>query len=638
MRIKQVEPTFYHILRKSSILLLLIGALFFLVLFSIGMESIKASNLNIYLLLLLTFVLTFITVYLVIQQTLKQSYSQLLIEKERLKVTNEFRQSLAILPALLYRFRKNEAGEMIVSYHEGKRAEEIGLTTDKVKGMLVKDFLHKEIYETAILPFERAFAGNVVEFRVKTDTHIYEHTVTPVFAPSTKEVVEISGYGVDITAHELANKKMKDLTEFDQLTGLYNREKYAQVVERFIQEENGNKQITILLIDLDDFKHINDTLGHSVGDQLLIHVSNKLRKMFFPDHYLFRFGGDEFVVLIAHATSREEIQEVCQNIIQEIKEPIQISDQQLFTSASIGIAFYPEHATDSKSLLKQADLAMYKAKNEGKNNYFIYSKEMMHETIERIEMQKSLRLAIENKEFTLYYQPQIDVLTNQVVGVEALLRWYHPTKGFVSPLEFIPIAEESGMIQEIGEWVIRAACEQYSSWKEKGFEIPISVNLSAKQFKQVNLSGMIQDIIEETNMNPSHLTIEITESTSMEDVQFTINLLEDLQKKGIEISIDDFGTGYSSLSYLQKLPINCLKIDRSFIQGIESRTSGIALVKTIIDLAQNLNFSVIAEGVETIEQRDILSELGCHKIQGFVYSKPINSDEIMELLNGKIII
>nr|WP_239454309.1 EAL domain-containing protein [Bacillus suaedaesalsae] len=431
---------------------------------------------------------------------------------------------------------------------------------------------------------------------------------------------------------------MKDLTEYDQLTGLYNRDKYAQVVERFIQEENENKQITILLIDLDDFKHINDTLGHSTGDQLLINVSNKLRELFLPDHDLFRLGGDEFVVLITHAITRDETINICQNIIQIIKEPISIGDHQLYTSASIGIAFYPEHATDSKFLLKQADLAMYRAKNEGKNNYFIYSKEMMDETIERIEMQKSLRHAVENQEFTLYYQPQIDVLTNDVVGVEALLRWYHPTKGFVSPLEFIPIAEETGMIQEIGEWVLRKACEQFSRWKVEGYEVPISVNLSAKQFKQVNLSVMIQDIIEETNMDPTCLTIEITESTSMEDVQFTISLLEELQNKGIEISIDDFGTGYSSLSYLQKLPINCLKIDRSFIQGIESRTNGIALVKTIIDLAENLNFSVIAEGVETIEQRDILSNLGCHKIQGFVYSKPITAEEIMSLMNNKIAI
>ncbi|MBM6618093.1 EAL domain-containing protein [Bacillus suaedaesalsae] len=638
MKIKKAEPTFYHILRKSAILLLLIGALFFLVLFSIGTDRIKSSDITIYVLLLLTFLLSFFTVYLVIRQALNQSNTQLLIEKEKLKIVNEFRESLSILPALLYRIKKNADGEMVVVYHEGKRAEEIGLTTENVKGMPIKEFLHKDIYETTILPFERAFTGNVVEFRVKTDTHIYEHTVTPIFDPATKEVIEISGYGVDITAHELANKKMKDLTEYDQLTGLYNRDKYAQVVERFIQEENENKQITILLIDLDDFKHINDTLGHSTGDQLLINVSNKLRELFLPDHDLFRLGGDEFVVLITHAITRDETINICQNIIQIIKEPISIGDHQLYTSASIGIAFYPEHATDSKFLLKQADLAMYRAKNEGKNNYFIYSKEMMDETIERIEMQKSLRHAVENQEFTLYYQPQIDVLTNDVVGVEALLRWYHPTKGFVSPLEFIPIAEETGMIQEIGEWVLRKACEQFSRWKVEGYEVPISVNLSAKQFKQVNLSVMIQDIIEETNMDPTCLTIEITESTSMEDVQFTISLLEELQNKGIEISIDDFGTGYSSLSYLQKLPINCLKIDRSFIQGIESRTNGIALVKTIIDLAENLNFSVIAEGVETIEQRDILSNLGCHKIQGFVYSKPITAEEIMSLMNNKIAI
>ncbi|KAA0546666.1 EAL domain-containing protein [Bacillus sp. BGMRC 2118] len=638
MKLKEVEPTFYHILRKSAILLLLLGALLFLVLFSIGNERILASAINLYLLLFFTILLSFFTVYLVIRQTLLQSHTQLQIEKEKLEITNEFRSSLAILPALLYRFKKNDEGEMVVVYHEGKRAEELGVTTESVKGMPVIEFLHKNVYETAILPFERAFAGNIVQFHVKTDTHIFEHTVTPIYDQATKKIIEISGYGVDITAHELANKKMKDLSEYDQLTGLFNRDKYSQVVERFIQKDSENKHITILLIDLDDFKHINDTLGHSVGDQLLIQVSNKLRELFLPEHDVFRLGGDEFVVLITHSITRDEAKEICKSIIEIIKEPIEIGDHQLYTSASIGIAFYPEHATDSKTLLKQADLAMYRAKNEGKNDYFIYSKEMMDETIEKIEMQKSLRHAVEKGEFTLYYQPQIDVLTHEVVGVEALIRWYHPIKGFISPLEFIPIAEETGLIQEIGEWVLRAACEQYSRWKEEGYHIPISVNLSAKQFKQVNLSGMIQSIIEETNMDPSSLTIEITESTSMEDVQFTISLLEELQKKGIEISIDDFGTGYSSLSYLQKLPVNCLKIDRSFIQGIESRTSGIALVKTIIDLAENLNFSVIAEGVETIEQRDILSNLGCHKVQGFVYSKPVMAGEIISLVNKKIAI
>jgi diguanylate cyclase (GGDEF)-like protein len=566
---------------------------------------------------------------------MKQSNTQLLIDREKLAFAEEYRQTLAILPALMYRFKKNADGEIIFLYHEGKRAEEIGITTEKVKGKLVKD-VFKGAFETAVLPFERAFSGNVVEFQVRTDTHIFEHTVTPVFDHISGEVLEISGYGIDVTSKELASKRMKDLTDYDQLTGLYNREKYSGLVERFIHEEDETKKFTILLIDLDDFKHINDTLGHSVGDQLLITVANRLKGLFLPDHYLFRLGGDEFVVLLTSLTSREDINKIGKEVNQIIKEPITVGDHQLYTSASIGVSFYPEHASDAKSLLKQADLAMYRAKNEGKNNFFIYSKDMMHKTIERIEMQKSLRVAIEKEEFTLYYQPQIDVVTNKMVGVEALLRWFHPTKGSVSPGDFIPIAEESGMIQEIGEWVIRAACEQSSLWRERGIDIPISINLSAKQFKQANLVELIEQIIDDTMMDPSRLTIEITESTSMEDVQFTINLLQELQRKGIQISIDDFGTGYSSLSYLQKLPVNCLKIDRSFIQEIEAGTSGIALVKTIIDLAENLNFSVIAEGVETKEQKDILLQLGCQHVQGFIYSRPVQANEIIQLANKPI--
>jgi diguanylate cyclase (GGDEF)-like protein len=636
VKIKQVEPTFYHILRKSAILLMLKGAVLFLVLFVTGLEWMQQSSLKIYLTILFVFLLSFFTMFLVIRQAIKQSNSQLLVDKEKLALTNEFRQALAILPALMYRLKRDENGEIIIIYQEGKRAEELNFTTEKVKGKLLKEILQKEIFEMVVLPIERALSGNIVEFQVRTETHVFEHTVTPVFDQVTKEVVEVSGYGIDITAKELAKKKMKDLTEFDQLTGLFNRKKYSHLVERFIQED-VYKQITILLIDLDDFKHTNDTLGHTVGDQLLITVSNRLKDLFLPDHYLFRLGGDEFVVLFTTPISREDINKIGEKINLSMKKAICVVEHQLYTSASIGVALYPEHATDAKSLLKQADLAMYRAKNEGKNNLFIYSKDMMHKTIERIEMQKSLRVAIEKEEFTLYYQPQIDVLTNKMVGVEALLRWFHPKKGFISPADFIPIAEETGMmIQEIGEWVFRAACEQFSRWRDNGFEMPISVNLSAKQFKQANLVGMMELIIEETMMDPSRLTIEITESTSMEDVQFTINLLHDLQRKGIEISIDDFGTGYSSLSYLQKLPVNCLKIDQSFIQGIETSPSGIALVKTVIDLAQNLNFSVVAEGVETKEQKDILVKLGCHQIQGFIYSRPVSADEIIALASKPI--
>ncbi len=633
LKSEQVEPTLYHILKKTSILLFLMGMLFFFIVFFVDFEWEKNIDWQIYTIFFFIYALSFLTVLLIIKQAIHQSSMQVGGQNNNNSITNEFRQGLALLPDSMYQLQRIKNGDIIFSYHEGKRADELGITTEKVKGKLVKDIVTKEIFETIILPLERAFSGNVVEFQLRTETHVYEHTIKPLFDPITNEIIEVSGYGVDITVKELTEKRMKSLTDYDQLTGLFNREKYSQMVERLIKNDNEYKQISLLLIDLDDFKHVNDTLGHSVGDQLLIQAANRLKHLFFPDQFLFRLGGDEFAVLFTSSISREDITKNAQKIITTIREPIYVGDHQLFTSASIGLAIYPEHANDAKTLLKHADLAMYRAKNEGKNFFSIYSKDLMMLTIQKIEIQKALRVAIEKNEFSLYYQPQIDVYNQQVVGVEALIRWFHPKKGFISPLDFIPIAEETGMIQEIGKWVIQTACEQSRSWREQGVGVPVSVNLSAKQFRQTNLVEMIQEIMDETDMDPSCLNIEITESTSMHDVEYTINLLQEIQSKGIKISIDDFGTGYSSLSYLQKLPINCLKIDRSFVQAIESSTNGIALVKTIIDLAQNLNFSVIAEGVETVEQRDLLASLGCHNIQGYLYSPPIHPHEVIHFVN-----
>ncbi len=629
---KQVEPIFNNILRKTSILSILIWILLISIVFFVDFDFERHLNFEVYMIFFLIFAISYFIFLLVLQQAAHQSSKMMFIENEKIAIENQFSNTSSTLPVTMYHLKKGKNDGIFFTYHEGKMAVELDITTETVKGKLINEIMSKETFESIILPLERAFSGNNVEFQVRTDNHVYDHYAWPIYKPNSKIINEIRGYGIDVTLKDLTEKRMKSLTDYDQLTGLFNRKKYSQMVERFIKDIDQYKQISLMLIDLDDFKYVNDTLGHPVGDQLLIQVANRLKRLSLPEHYLFRLGGDEFAVLFTTSNSLEEINYNAKKIISGIRESIHVGSHQLNTTASIGISIYPDHANDAKALLKNADLAMYRAKNKGKNHYFIYSKDILLETIQRIEIQKALRTAIEKNEFILYYQPQIDSEHRRVVGVEALIRWHHPIKGFISPKDFIPIAEESGFILEIGEWVIRNACEQFRSWNKQGLKIPISVNLSAKQFRQENLVGMIQEILKETNMDPTYLSLEITESISMEDVQFTILILRELQSSGIKIAIDDFGTGYSSLSYLQQLPINCLKIDQSFIHEIESSNNKITLVKSIIDLAENLKFSVIAEGVEKMEQIKILEDLGCHQIQGFVYSPPVEAHEVFQFV------
>ena len=440
----------------------------------------------------------------------------------------------------------------------------------------------------------------------------------------------------DITKQKDAESKIKELIYYDTLTHLPNRRMFFKNFENLIShDKNSNSKITLLNIDLDGFKKINDNFGHDIGDKLLKKVADRLRKKIRKCQIIYRMGGDEFAIIIQNLSSREDISVISNRIRNFLKTPFRINDKEIFISASIGIAIYPYDGTNVNNLLKNSDIAMYKSKNRGKDIYSFFSEEMNFNTKITMEIETNLRNAIKNNEFQLYYQPKIDVLKNKVIGAESLLRWFKDGKQYMGPFEFICIAESTGFILEIDKWVLLTACTQIKNWAKIGIkDQKISVNISGKHFKQNRIIKTVKEVLKKVNIPKGTLEIEITEGAFMEDMEESIVILNELRAMGIEISIDDFGTGYSSLSYLKNLPIDRIKIDRSFISNILNGKKDAAIVKTIITMANLLDLYVIAEGVETLEQLELLSENGCSEIQGYYFSKPIPAIEYEDFVKN----
>ncbi|MEI7025117.1 EAL domain-containing protein [Paenibacillus sp. y28] len=436
----------------------------------------------------------------------------------------------------------------------------------------------------------------------------------------------------DITAEKQAKDKIKHLAYHDELTGLPNRRMFNELLLQYIEEgESQGGSFGVMVLDIDRFKMINDSLGHTYGDLFLQMVSDRISTGI-ADHEatLARMGGDEFT-LICRTTqdgAEAEIDALAKQIIHSLQQPFYLKDNDFYISASIGTALFPQHGTSSVELLKKADAAMYEVKKKGKNGHQFYSPMLDDQLLEKIELEAELRKAIDRNELIVYYQPQIHTRDNLMIGVEALVRWQHPTKGIISPGLFIPIAEETGLIIEIGTWVLREACRQMREWHLAGGPlIPVSVNLSSQQFHQPHLVDYIQAILKETDLAPQFLELEITESMMM-DAKISTGILKELSEIGIRISLDDFGTGYSSLSYLKTFPIHKLKIDRSFITDISLNENDQAIVATIISMAQHLNLDVVAEGIETKAQLDILTEKECREIQGYYFSQPLSAEDV----------
>lgn len=437
----------------------------------------------------------------------------------------------------------------------------------------------------------------------------------------------------DIVDKKITEARIERLAYFDGLTGLPNRSQMHETLEKFMEEDG--QLLALLFIDLDRFKPINDTMGHPVGDQVLKEVAQRLSASVRPQDLVARIGGDEFTVIMPGLSSLEEAMEeaidVSEMILHQMMQPYVIEDRQLYLSASVGVAMFPENAISGMDLLRNADTAMYHAKAMGKNNFQFYAEEMNIKAMERLELENNLHLALRRNEFELCFQAQWDIKENKLCGIETLLRWRRPNHGIVGPDKFIPIIEETGLIVPIGEWVLRAVCEQIIDWQETGYTVPkVAVNLSARQFKDTEMLDRICRIVNETGVDPELIELELTESILMDDVDRTLAVLNEARNMGFGLSIDDFGTGYSSLSYLKQFPVNNLKIDQSFIRNLPYNKEDGQITKTIVAMANNLGLGVIAEGVETQEQRQFLEEIGCYKVQGYMYSHPVPADVIAQ--------
>ncbi len=434
----------------------------------------------------------------------------------------------------------------------------------------------------------------------------------------------------DVTEEKRAQLQIEHLAYHDELTGLPNRRRFNQLLRELIEDsKRSGGGFAMMVLDLDRFKMINDSLGHTNGDIFLQEMSGRINKSIAQEAVtLSRLGGDEFTLLCHGMTDEQEISKLAERVIKAISVPYRLKDNDFYVTASIGIAVYPVHGDDGEKLLRNADAAMYEVKRVGKNGFQFFSTALNEELQEKLELEGDLRKALERGELQLFYQPQMRATDNQMIGVEALIRWHHPVKGVISPGLFIPIAEDTGIIYDIGTWVLRTACQQMKAWHDAGGPlIPVSVNLSSQQFHQSNLVELICGILDETGLEPHYLELEITESMMM-DAALSTGVLNELNRLGIRISLDDFGTGYSSLSYLKLFPIHKLKIDRSFITDITHNDNDKALVATIIAMAQNLNMNVIAEGIETKDQLDFLTANDCQEIQGYYFSRPLSAADV----------
>ncbi len=432
----------------------------------------------------------------------------------------------------------------------------------------------------------------------------------------------------------LLDEMISHQSYYDYLTALPNRqsfnEKLTFTLENLQQKE---KMLAVIFLDLDDFKHINDTLGHGIGDQLLLQIANRLQNYIRNQDFFARWGGDEFTFLLLDINNIDDVSNIAQTMLRSLDQPFKINQRELYIKASIGISVYPYDGKDTETLLKNAEAAMYLAKNKGRNNYQIYRPNMGIKANKRLLLNHSLYKALEQHEFLLYYQPQLDLKTNKILGLEALIRWQHPELGLVPPNQFIPVAEENGLIINIGKWVIKTACEQNIAWQKQGLSaVKIAVNLSGRQFQDRHLVTTISQILEETKLDPCYLEIEITESAALEDMGFAIAVLQALKKMGVHISMDDFGTGYSSLWSLKRLPLDKLKIDQSFIKDMMNNLNDVAIIKAVIAMGHGLKLQVIAEGIETAEQLAFLKSINCDAIQGYFFSRPLPPEEATKLL------
>ncbi|MGE4544868.1 MAG: EAL domain-containing protein [Pedobacter sp.] len=454
---------------------------------------------------------------------------------------------------------------------------------------------------------------------------------------TSQRPLSLTAYFSDVTSKKASEREIRQFAYCDALTGLPNRIALKKHMDQALKQASlGSEAIAVCMLDLDDFKQINDTSGHAKGDELLIQLTSRFRKLLNGRDTLARLGGDEFVLVLTDVQNFAEAAHRANEILTALSEtPFDLGEFQCYTSGSIGIALFPQNGRDSETLLKNADMAMYEAKKSGRNTYRFFTDEIHRKVIERHHLEAGLRRAIRNEEFFLVYQPQVDLRTGDIIAVEALVRWQHPETGVIAPGMFIPVAEETGLIHAMGDWILRTTCHQAMKWRHMGFPpMRMAVNLSAQQFRQPGLVERIEEALELSGLEPHFLELEITESVFMENLDNAIEILVDLKMRGVQISIDDFGTGYSSLSYLKNSPIDRIKIAQDFVRDIPADKDDAAIVETIMVMADRLGLKVIAEGVETEEQMMFLHQRGCFEMQGYYFARPMPVEKVESFLSN----
>ncbi len=530
----------------------------------------------------------------------------------------------------------NPAAKKLLMYNDDNL---LGVDYAAIQGVdkAVFPFDHSELYHAALA--QRSVQDDQQWF-YRSDGSCFpvEFTASPICNAKSESTGMVLVFQ-DISQRRETAEQLAYLAQYDSLTGLANRALFSNLLSQAIsRSDRHDHTLALLFLDLDRFKQVNDSLGHDAGDQLLQQVAQRLKSNTRDGDTVSRLGGDEFTVILEEVcTDTREAAIVAQKLLTSLNTPFIIKGHEVLIGTSIGIALYPGSANTMESLLKCADMAMYLAKARGRNNFQFYTKELQEQASKAIELENRLRHALQRNEFFLQYQPQVDTASGQIIGMEALLRWQPDGGALIPPSEFISVAEEAGLIVPIGEWVLRNACAQIQRWHASGLlpaTVSISVNLSVRQLENKSLLTTLKQILKETGLKPSQLELEITESAVMKDPDVVVEVLRRIHEKGIQVSLDDFGTGYSSLSYLKMLPLDVLKIDRSFINDIGGEASDEAILESIISLSKNLNLRVVAEGVETQEQLHFLRRLNCHSIQGYYISKPKSALAIEEMLHN----
>ena len=500
----------------------------------------------------------------------------------------------------------------------------------------------------------REFVGQVVRIQRHDGSVRHAQLQGVRHLDSTGSVARLSGTIQDVTEIKEAEERIRHLAYYDGITGLPNRQFFIERLQQaLVHAKRYQRLLGLLSLDLDQFKRINDTLGHSAGNELLLSVSQRLSDAVrAPDTFahdgketvfgrdvgstVARLGGDEFSLLITELTHYHDAAKVARRLLEELRKPFRVAKQEVFVSVSVGLALYPLDGDDAETLIKNAGAAMHFAKDQGRDNYQFYSRAMNATALEKLSMEAQLRKALERDELLLHYQPKIRPKTGEIVGLEALIRWKHPELGLVPPAQFIPLAEETGLIIPIGEWVLLNACRQNQDWQRLGYPpVHVAVNIASLHFRQGTLGQSVATALQKSGLHPSWLELEVTESMLMDSAETTLATLSTLKGMGVRLAIDDFGTGYSSLSYLKRFPLDALKIDRSFVKDLPRDAEDAAIAKAIIAMAHSLKLEVVAEGVETAEQLAFLQQHGCDLVQGFLFGKPVAAAALHDLLSGK---